>query len=461
MLVQRYPTDPLAIDGYRWLLLHQASSEARRRHEMGQFLIVGQTTHGVLGPKMKVGRSTSSPLVPKDPKTPSRRSSRRSTTKTSRDPPTALDLDKPEDIAALVRGGGGAGEEAGRRSARCTSATRPSSSASRRRSASSATSRARSSGTPTSPPSQPEGPWRTAALSELWLAKRAGAVAAPGAGAAGPSEKRPYLDGKLDDDCWQGVKPVKLQNAVGATQKDYPTELRMTHDQDFVYLAVTCGHPAGKTTPPASKRDRDQDLRRHDRVSFVLDLDRDYSTCFHFQIDARGCVAEDCWGDRTWDPRWFVAIHREETAWTAEIAIPRVALTSDHFISGDDVGGERGARAAGPGRAGVLAAGRRAGAGDAAGGDGADDVHAAAGHGGGEGEGGGGAVRGGRADLHRHPLRYNMAEGCVRPIWIGLITRSAAEGNRRNSTMSETTRRRRPSRRGSPGTRRLSRSGSA
>jgi hypothetical protein len=81
-------------------------------------------------------------------------------------------------------------------------------------------------------------------------------------------------------------------------------------------------------------RTRDRDLRQHDRVSILLDLDRDYATCFHLQIDATGCVAEDCWGDRTWDPRWFVAIHREEALWTVEAAIPRHALTADHITPG-------------------------------------------------------------------------------------------------------------------------------
>ena len=52
-------------------------------------------------------------------------------------------------------------------------------------------------------------------------------------------------------------------------------------------------------------------------------------------MDQRGCVLEDCWGDRTWNPRWFVAIHREPTVWTAEIAIPRNALTGDHITAGN------------------------------------------------------------------------------------------------------------------------------
>ena len=61
-------------------------------------------------------------------------------------------------------------------------------------------------------------------------------------------------------------------------------------------------------------RPRDADLRPYDRVSLLLDLDRDYATYFHLQVDQRGCVCEDCWGDRTWNPRWFVAVHSDRPA---------------------------------------------------------------------------------------------------------------------------------------------------
>jgi photosystem II stability/assembly factor-like uncharacterized protein len=329
LLVQRYPTDPLAIDGYRWLLLHQASSEARRRHEMGQFLIVGQTTHGILGPNRKV--NDASPLLAKAPNKP--REFPTFETKTITNPAyEGAALDKPEDTRRWFEGAVAMEKKLaafGPLHVR-DPAIQFSVQASKRQLGDFKGALEWYADFATN---QPEGPWRTAALSELWLAKREGPSPRPVL-TLRSAEKRPYLDGKLDDDCWKDTKPTRLQNAVGSTLKEYPTEMRMTHDKDFVYLAVRCGHPVGKGTPPASKRDRDQDLRQHDRISFMLDLDRDYSTCFHFQIDARGCVAEDCWGDRTWDPRWFVAIHREETAWTAEIAIPRVALTSDHFIPG-------------------------------------------------------------------------------------------------------------------------------
>jgi hypothetical protein len=93
-------------------------------------------------------------------------------------------------------------------------------------------------------------------------------------------------------------------------------------------------HPADRYVPPVKPRTRDADLCGLDRVSVLLDLDRDYCTCFHLQIDQRGCVCEDCWGDKKWDPRWFVAVKSEPTTWVIEAAIPMTALTADTVTSG-------------------------------------------------------------------------------------------------------------------------------
>src|SRR5262249_10324366 len=37
LMVDRYPSHPLALEAYRWLARYSSSSEARRRHELGQF----------------------------------------------------------------------------------------------------------------------------------------------------------------------------------------------------------------------------------------------------------------------------------------------------------------------------------------------------------------------------------------------------------------------------------------
>ena len=82
------------------------------------------------------------------------------------------------------------------------------------------------------------------------------------------------------------------------------------------------------------QRGHDADLSGHDRISILLDLDRDYSTWYHLQVDERGLVAEDCWGDKKWDPKWYVAVRHENRCWVVEAAIPLSELTGEGIVPG-------------------------------------------------------------------------------------------------------------------------------
>jgi hypothetical protein len=178
-----------------------------------------------------------------------------------------------------------------------------------------------------------QGPWQEAAAAELWLLNRAGPPPKPVA-LCRQTSTRPYLDGQFDDDCWKEMKPIHLKNGVGETIKEYPTQAWLAYDKEFLYLALRCQHPAGRQIEPVKARPHDADLRPFDRVSLLLDLDRDYSTYFHLQVDERGCVGDDCWGDQSWNPRWFVTVHSEPTSWQVEAAIPFVELTGDPVTVG-------------------------------------------------------------------------------------------------------------------------------
>ena len=139
---------------------------------------------------------------------------------------------------------------------------------------------------------QSDGPWRAAAQAELWLSNRTGPPPKPVAFGR-KTDTPPYLDGKLDDPCWQNARPIKLR-AVGAEGlTEFPTEVKIAYDQEFLYLAIKCAHPTGRQLPLAKGRQRDADLGPFDRVSVSFDLDRDYSTSFNFAIDQRGCVRKD------------------------------------------------------------------------------------------------------------------------------------------------------------------------
>jgi photosystem II stability/assembly factor-like uncharacterized protein len=331
ILAERFPTHPLAMDGYRWLLMHQASGEVRRRYELGQFVIIIDEQHGNPGaPNRPLQASTS--LVSgkatgeKDGKLPSvpkfesnslryiaHRSGRDDAKKWLED---CLALEaKLNTFGPLFAGDARVGFaiQSARRQLGQVEETRKwyREFASR----------------------QADGPWREVALSELWLGHRQGTPPRPVLGAV-PTENRPYLDGKLDEPCWQTAKGVALKDAAGSTKETHPTEVRMAYDREYLYIAVRCAHSLGEAVPLAKPRTRDEDLQKYDRVSILLDIDRDYNTAFHLQVDARGCLADDCWGDKNWNPRWFVAVHPDDTGWTLEAAIPRPLLTGLPVTSG-------------------------------------------------------------------------------------------------------------------------------
>ncbi len=336
LVIERYPVHPLAMESYRWLIRHNSSSEARHRHELGQFLVVETEQHGV---PINRGSTLGKPGEP-DAAIPGIKMPGWKPGVTQppagelmtaeRDKQTFLFATREQvrqwyqsSLVLEPRLAGFGPMLTGDPSMQfCLQSAR------------------RNLGDFQTPQKwythfvsrQPDGPWRSAALAELWLVNRTGVPPKP-VFTCRYAESRPLLDGNLADSCWQS-KPSKLQNAAGDTVKERPTEARFAYDHEFLYISLKCTHPAECYVPPVKPRTRDADLRGHDRVSILLDLDRDYCTCYHLQIDQRGCVCEDCWGDKTWDPRWFVAVHSEPTCWTAEAAIPLVALTSDGITAG-------------------------------------------------------------------------------------------------------------------------------
>jgi photosystem II stability/assembly factor-like uncharacterized protein len=322
LMVDRYPMHPLSADAYRWLVAFHSSSEARRREELGQFLILTNTD---------VHQATHT-TTREDPVKAGIRADSRNLTDATQTEKLVLFSDQAgarkwfegalavePRLAAL-----GALRRDDPAVQFCLQASR------------------RHLGDLDTPQqwcrhflAQPRGaskpgddPWRDAAAAELWLSERKGAPPKPVSGCKLTGAK-PFLDGKLDDACWTAAAPMALRDASGDTAATCATRARIAYDAEYLYVAVECKRPAGRVIPPVAKRTRDADLRAYDRVGIMIDLDRDYQTYFHLEIDERGAVAEDCWGDRSWDPTWFVASTSSPDGWTAEAAIPLKELTGD------------------------------------------------------------------------------------------------------------------------------------
>jgi photosystem II stability/assembly factor-like uncharacterized protein len=351
-MTERYPMHPLTADAYRWLLKYNCSSEAQRRNMLGQFLQTGNLSYSeskgvtfkqdvLIGEQHdkngKLDQDKDREKKPKNAKKPPEATQPRTVIEgtlpavhATRDDRTlsassdtvarwhksSLELEKH-----LAGFGPLLAEDPSLQF--CLQAAR-------RSTGDFETSRKWFTDFLLR---QPPGPWRDAAAAELWLTRREGQCPKPIL-CCKQTETRPFLDGKFDDRCWQEQTPTPLRDASGTTAKESPTKVMLAYDNEFLYLALRCEHPPRKAVKPVKGRKRDEDLRAFDRVSLLLDLDRDYATAFQLEVDERGCVRDSCWGDLSWNPSWFVAVHGEENAWQIEAAIPLGALTGDMITSG-------------------------------------------------------------------------------------------------------------------------------
>lgn len=311
LIAQRYPKHPLAAEACRWLVRHDASSEARRRYELRQFTVL-----------------TRSAIIRKDEASPDGRYSMGGMPQ----------LEQTQQAANFIWNNDARrwfqdSLESGRVLLEKTPmlADDPQ--------VNFCLNAARRQIGDLEPPKQwcsrfvqmhPDGPWSTAAATELWFQHRSGNPPKPLALCRKLAEP-PFLDGDLGDQPWQAAIPVVLKNAVGDTTREYKTEVRLAHDAECLYVAVACKRPASKSVPLATTRTPDADLSKNDRIGIMLDLDRDYGSYFHLQVDERGLVADECvvgYPDKSWNPRWFVASKSDAEGWRVEVAIPLTELTS-------------------------------------------------------------------------------------------------------------------------------------
>jgi hypothetical protein len=168
--------------------------------------------------------------------------------------------------------------------------------------------------------------WWTCGQGELWLLNREGAspkplwhaVQAPG---------KPRLDAQLNEPFWRSANSIELRRG----QRDNCSAVAMlAYDDEYLYLGLSVSRQESYRYQSFDKpRPRDSELSDQDRVELLIDVDRDYATYYKFTIDHAGRTAESCWHDAAWNPEWFVASGGDETAWTAEAAIPRSALTAE------------------------------------------------------------------------------------------------------------------------------------
>ena len=142
------------------------------------------------------------------------------------------------------------------------------------------------------------------------------------------------FDGHVDEPFWEAITPLPLIQ-FGPTwggEIQHPTELRITYDQEYLYLSARCMD----TQPPTvTTYRRDAWSGRDDQIAIGIDSFNDYESSLAFVLYATGARIDAQFFDDAraitsvnidWNTFWDGRVTRSDTGWEAEIRIPWSSL---------------------------------------------------------------------------------------------------------------------------------------
>ncbi len=141
------------------------------------------------------------------------------------------------------------------------------------------------------------------------------------------------LDGRLDEPAWQNpslAADLVQQSPNPRQPTPYRTAVKVLVAPDIIYFGFECSDPAPGLIAVHTMQ-RDGNLEGDDTVAIVLDTYGDRRTGYFFEVNAAGArvdglIAGPEYPSLDWDGIWEARTARNESGWSAEIAIPARSL---------------------------------------------------------------------------------------------------------------------------------------
>lgn len=142
------------------------------------------------------------------------------------------------------------------------------------------------------------------------------------------SNQKINIDGVLEEAAWQTADKAdqfweKFPNDKKRAEANIQTEVKMTYDDDFLYIGIVC-HDTSYYVIQTLKRD--QDFWDGDCVSILLDPVNNQSSGYMFGINPMGvqfdAMISQFEPNGNWDAKWYAEVTRHPDKWIVEVAIP-------------------------------------------------------------------------------------------------------------------------------------------
>ena len=140
------------------------------------------------------------------------------------------------------------------------------------------------------------------------------------------------FDGKVEDPAWDAIEPLPLVThlpSFGEPVDLNKTQIRIAHDEEYLYASCRCYGDPEKISAPNYKRDGIS--RSMDAFSIVLDTFNDNENSLWFTVSPTGsrtdaAVSNDAEGENPinlfWNTIWEAEAEITNDGWTVEMRIP-------------------------------------------------------------------------------------------------------------------------------------------
>jgi hypothetical protein len=144
------------------------------------------------------------------------------------------------------------------------------------------------------------------------------------------------IDGVLDETIWQELTPATNfwnKFPTNNTHAEKKTEVRITYNDNYLYIGAICYENSSKHLVQTLKRDKG--LRVADGFAIVLDPYNQKSSGFYFGVNTYNAQSEDLLAagvdqlSFSWDNTWYSKTKVYNDKWTVEMAIPFNVLRYD------------------------------------------------------------------------------------------------------------------------------------
>ncbi|MEJ7779482.1 MAG: DUF5916 domain-containing protein [Daejeonella sp.] len=143
-----------------------------------------------------------------------------------------------------------------------------------------------------------------------------------------PASSEMMIDGVMDEGTWREANVASeffMVQPMDTSSANIRTDVRMSYDQDNLYLIAVCYHDPGPYFVESLRRDFT--FNKNDNFLLFMDPFDDQTNGFSFGSNAAGAqwdgiMFDGSKVDLSWDNKWISSVKNYEDRWVFEAAIP-------------------------------------------------------------------------------------------------------------------------------------------